>query len=96
MNQSFFNRLIHLMQERPLEGKRILGLPPAALWELWQRIAEQDEMARRNRAQLPTRQRQAGGGRKKEAMLCAVLSTGGLCERSTCLDGTLQELGEEL
>jgi hypothetical protein len=34
MNQSFFNRLIHVMQERPLEGKRILGLPPAALWEL--------------------------------------------------------------
>jgi hypothetical protein len=76
MNQSFFNRLIHLMQERPLEGKRILGLPPAALWELWQRIAEQDEMARRNRAQLPTRQRQAGGGRKKEAMLlCRLLVT---------------------
>jgi hypothetical protein len=48
MNQSFFNRLIHLMQERPLEGKRILGLPPAALWELWQRIAEQDEMALRS------------------------------------------------
>jgi hypothetical protein len=76
MNQSFFNRLIHLMQERPLEGKRILGLPPAALWELWQRIAEQDEIARRNRAQLPTRQRQAGGGRKKEAMLlCRLLVT---------------------
>lgn len=64
------------MRERPLQGKRMLGLPPEALWELWQRIAEQDQSARQQQAQLPTRQRQAGGGRKKDAiLLCRLLVT---------------------
>lgn len=64
------------MQAHPHQGKRMLGLPPEALWELWQRIAEQEEAARRQRAQLPTRKRQDGGGRKKEAMLlCRLLVT---------------------
>jgi hypothetical protein len=76
MKQSFFNQLLHLMQTRPHQGKRMLGLSPEALWELWHRIAEQDDAARRQRAQLPTRQRQAGGGRKKDAMLlCRLLVT---------------------
>lgn len=76
MKQSFFNQLLQLMRNRPLQGKRMLGLPPEALWELWQRIAEQDEATRRKRAQLPTRQRQAGGGRKKDAiLLCRLLVT---------------------
>lgn len=76
MKQSFFNQLLHLTRDQPLQGKRMLGLPPEALWELWQRIAEQDEAARRQRAQWPTRQRQSGGGRKKDAvLLCRLLVT---------------------
>lgn len=40
MDQSFFNRILHLLEARPLQGKRMIGLGTTALWELWQRISE--------------------------------------------------------
>jgi hypothetical protein len=76
MKQSFFNRLLHLLNEQPQQGKRMVGLGPDALWELWQRIDEVEQEEQRQQAERPGRQRQAGGGRKKNAqLLCRLLVT---------------------
>ncbi len=76
MKQDFFNHLLHLLQERPQQGRRMVGLGPEALWELWQRIAELEQAEYRQRAQQPGRQRQVGGGRKRDAnVLCRLLVT---------------------
>lgn len=76
MNQHFFNRILHLLEERPGQGKRMIGLGAPALWELWQRIAELDQAAQQERANQPGRKRQAGGGRQKDAVvLCRLLVT---------------------
>ncbi len=76
MSQNFFNRILHLINARPKQGKRMIGLGADALWELWQRINELDKAAREQRANHPERKRQAGGGRKKEAeVLCRLLVT---------------------
>ena len=54
----------------------MIGLGAAVLWELWQRMNELDQAAQQQRAHQPERQRQAGGGRKKEAeVLCRLLVT---------------------
>jgi hypothetical protein len=65
MDQNFFNRILHLVNARPKEGRRMIGLGAPALWELWQRISEQDRVARQQRANDPGRKRQVGGGRQK-------------------------------
>ena len=76
MNQDFFNRLLHLLNERPAQGRRMVGLGADAVWELWQRLADVERAARVKQAQQPQRQRQIGGGRKQEAeVLCRVLVT---------------------
>lgn len=76
MKQSFFNHLLHLLNDRPQQGKRMVGLGVDALWELWQRVAEGKREAQRQQAQRPGRKRQAGGGRKKDAeVLCRLLVT---------------------
>lgn len=67
MNHSYFNRILHLLQHRPQQGKRLIGLGASAFWELWQRVEELDKEARTQRAKQPERQRQAGGGAKKSA-----------------------------
>ncbi len=74
MDQRFFNRLLHLINEKPKEGKRMIGLSANALWELWQRIAEQERIKKEQQAKRAGRQRQIGGGRKKSAqLLCRLL-----------------------
>jgi hypothetical protein len=76
MVQSFFNRILHLVNARPVEGRRMIGLGATALWELWQRISELEQQYSRARINDPERKRQAGGGRKKEAeVLCRLLVT---------------------
>ena len=69
MNQRFFNRLLHLINEKPKQGKRMIGLGANALWELWQRVATQAKIKQEQQANRADRQRQVGGGRKKEAQL---------------------------
>jgi hypothetical protein len=74
MEQSFFNRILQLVNARPQEGRRMIGLGATALWELWQRISELEQAAQHQRDKAPQRKRQAGGGRKKEAeALCRLL-----------------------
>ena len=52
----------------------MIGLGPTALWELWQRVGEQERETEKRRMNASERQRQAGGGRKKEAeVLCRLL-----------------------
>lgn len=76
MQQSFFNRLLHLLNERPQQGKRMVGLGVDALWELWQRVAEVKRAEQYQQAHRPGRKRQVGGGRKKDAeVLCRLLVT---------------------
>jgi hypothetical protein len=76
MDQNFFNRILHLLNERPKEGKRMIGLGATALWELWQRISELEQAEQQQKNNSPDRKRQAGGGRKKEAeVLCRLLVT---------------------
>jgi hypothetical protein len=76
MDQSFFNRILHLVNARPTEGRRMIGLGATALWELWQRINERTRATQHQRNTAPGRKRQAGGGRKKEAeVLCRLLVT---------------------
>jgi DDE superfamily endonuclease/Helix-turn-helix of DDE superfamily endonuclease len=67
MNHSYFNQILQLLQRRPTEGKRLIGLGATAFWELWQRIEALDRVAQTERASQPERQRQAGGGQKKAA-----------------------------
>jgi hypothetical protein len=76
MQQAFFNRLLHLIEQRPQQGKRMIGLGAEALWELWQRIAALERQEQLQQAQRPDRKRQIGGGRKKDAqLLCRLLVT---------------------
>ncbi|MCY7391157.1 MAG: transposase [Leptolyngbyaceae cyanobacterium CAN_BIN12] len=76
MDQSFFNRILHLVNTRPQAGRRMIGLGRIALWELWQRIRDVDGVAEAQRGKAPERKRQVGGGRKKEAeVLCRLLVT---------------------
>jgi hypothetical protein len=76
MEQNFFNRILHLVNERPKQGKRMIGLGGQALWELWQRISAEEEKGKKQRNNHPERKRQAGGGRKKQAeVLCRILVT---------------------
>lgn len=76
MNQHFFNRILHLLEERPAQGKRMIGLGALALWELWQRIDELAQAAQQERAGRAGRKRQAGSGRKKAGnVLCRLLVT---------------------
>ena len=54
----------------------MLGLGSDALWELWQRITDLKREEDATRAQRPGRQRQVGGGRKRDAgVLCRLLVT---------------------
>ena len=74
MNKNFFNRILHLLDHHPQKGKRLLGISSNALWELWQRITPLDLATQQKLAHRPGRKRQAGGGRKKSAMvLCRLL-----------------------
>jgi hypothetical protein len=74
MKSDFFNRILQLLESRPQQGKRLIGLSPGAVWELWQRIEILDQAATNARSQRPGRHRQAGGGRRKEApVLCRLL-----------------------
>lgn len=51
-----------------------MGLNANALWELWQRVVEQEKIAQDKQAKRPERKRQAGGGRKKKAqLLCRLI-----------------------
>jgi len=76
MDQRFFNRILHLVNTRPEAGRRMIGLSAAALWELWQQVSELESLAEQQRNHHPDRQRQAGGERKKEALvLCRLLVT---------------------
>jgi hypothetical protein len=43
---------LHLVNARPQEGKRMIGLGAAALWELWQRISELERAAQQQRTLL--------------------------------------------
>jgi len=76
MVQGFFNRILHLINARPVEGKRMIGLGATALWELWQRISKLEQAEQQQRIKDPERKRQVGGGRKKKAeVLCRLLVT---------------------
>jgi hypothetical protein len=76
MKKQLFNRILRLLEERPPQGKRMIGLRATALWELWQRIAALEAAAQQQQVQRPGRKRQAGGGRKKDAeVLCRLLVT---------------------
>ena len=61
MVQSFFNRILHLVNARPQEGRRMIGLGAIALWELWQRVSELVREGQQQRMNDPDRKRQAGG-----------------------------------
>ena len=74
MDTNFFNRLLHLINARPKQGKRLIGIGLVALWELWQRIEARSESEKKERGNAPERKRQTGGGRKKKAkVLCRIL-----------------------
>ena len=76
MDQSFFNRILHLVNARPKEGRRMIGLGAGDLWELWQRMSELEQAAQQQRDTALGRKRQSGGGRKKDAkVLCRLLVT---------------------
>jgi len=61
MDQNFFNRILHLIHARPKQGRRMIGLGAAALWELWQRINQLEQAVHLKRANAPERKRQSRG-----------------------------------
>lgn len=71
MKSSYFNRVLLLLNKRPRQGKRLIGLSATARWERWQRVLELEEAAQQERANKPGRKRLVGGGRKKATdVLC--------------------------
>jgi DDE superfamily endonuclease/Helix-turn-helix of DDE superfamily endonuclease len=68
MNEYLLNGILHLLESRPKQGKRMIGLSAAALWELWQRIQVPVDAAVQARNARPDRQRAAGGGRAKDTV----------------------------
>ena len=94
MEQRFFNRLLHLISKKPKQGKRMIGLSASALWELWQRVAEQEKIKKREQSKRPERKRQAGGGRKKEAqILCRLLVALLYMRQHWTMQGLAESLG---
>ena len=93
MNHAYFNRILHLLQQRPQQGKRLIGLGATAFGELWHRVEEQDKMTRQRRANRPGRQRQAGGGRDKSATVVSRLL---VCLLYLRQHWTMQSLAEML
>lgn len=76
MNAHLFNGILHLLESCPQQGKRMIGLSAAALWELWQRIQVPVEAAVQARNARPDRQRAAGAGRPKDTLaLCRLFVT---------------------
>lgn len=67
MNHAYFNRILHLLNQHPQRGKRLIRLGTTAFWELWQQVEELDQQSQQQRAARPNRQRQVGGGMKKSA-----------------------------
>ena len=55
MDTNFFNRLLHLINARPKQGKRLIGIGLVALWELWQRIEARIESEKKERGNAPER-----------------------------------------
>jgi DDE superfamily endonuclease/Helix-turn-helix of DDE superfamily endonuclease len=68
MNEHLLNGILHLLESHPKQGKRMIGLSAAALWELWQRIQVPVDAAVQARNARPDRQRAAGGGRGKDTV----------------------------
>lgn len=68
MNEHLLNGILHLLESHPKQGKRMIGLSAAALWELWQRIQVPVDAAVQARNARPDRQRAAGGGRAKDTV----------------------------
>lgn len=94
MDQSLFNRILHLLEARPRQGKRMIGLGTSALWDLWQRISELEREAQQTRINHPERKRQAGGGRKKEAeVLCRLLVTLLYLRQHWTMQGLAESIG---
>ena len=90
MNQRFFNRLLHLVHERPQQSKRMVGMGADALWELWQRIAEAERTERTQQAQRPDRHQLAVDGQVVEPAVSIAshpdLSAAPLDDASDCRD----------
>jgi hypothetical protein len=94
VKQGFFNRILHLMNNRPKEGKRLIGIGEVALWELWHRIKPLVEAEEKQRDNAPERKRQAGGGRKKEGeVLCRILVTLLYLRQHWTMQGLSQAIG---
>lgn len=93
MNHAYFNRILHLLQQRPQQGKRLIGLGEVAFWELWQRVEEYDKLARQLRNERGNRQRQAGGGMRKSAHVVSRLL---VCLLYLRQHWTMQSLAEML
>ncbi len=68
MNEHLLNGILHLLESRPQQGKRMIGLSASALWELWQRIQVAVDAAVAARNARPERQRAAAGGRGKDTV----------------------------
>ena len=107
MNKNFFNRILHLLDKRPQQGKRLLGIGSTALWELWQGIVKLDQVAQQKRIHRAGRKRQAGGGRKKSAIvMCRLLvvllylrqhwTMPGISECINCAESTLCNYIQEM
>ena len=72
----------------------MIGLSASALWELWQRVAEQEKIKKREQSKRPERKRQAGGGRKKEAqILCRLLVALLYMRQHWTMQGLAESLG---
>ena len=78
----------------------MIGLSANALWELWQRVTEQEKIKKKKQSQKLERKRQVGGGRKKDAqVLCRLLvallymrqhwTMQGLAESVGCAESTI-------
>ena len=85
MNQAYSNRIIHLMNERPEQGRRLLGIGAEALWELWQRILEMDQQLQHQRLNRP-KPSETSGGWPQESGGCVVSINCGAALSETALD----------
>lgn len=74
MQYRYFHRVIRLLEDRPKEGKRLVGVSKDAVKRLWNAAEKVVKKEREERANRPDRKRAAGGGSKPLPVIFQLLT----------------------
>ncbi len=74
MEFRYFHRIIHLLEDHPKRGKRLVGVKKHVVMRLWDAAEKQEKTKREERANKPDRKRAPGGGHKPTPVLFQLLT----------------------